>query len=230
MLSVRRLGVELPKLPSFPPFRMPRCRYFAVIPAAGRSRRMGWPKLLAEVAGRPLIDWVLDAWRGSHVDEVVVVVRREQQELAEQCRDEAGGREQLRVLATSESPRTMRDTLQLGLRSILERHRPQPSDAWLVAPADMPGLSAAAIDRLLTEYDPRAPRVLVPQVNGERGHPVLLPWSLVAAFDDLPREFGLNTFVRQCDARCIPLADGGLLADIDTPHDYLQWPQPIAGR
>lgn len=179
---------------------------------------MGWPKLLAEVDGRPLVDWVLDAWCTSGVDEVVIVVREDQQQLAKQCR-----RPGVQVLETSASPRTMRDTLQLGLRYIEERFATQASDAWLVAPADMPGLSSTAIDQVLTAYDPQSPRVIVPQVGGERAHPVLLPWSLVASLRKLRHAFGLNTLVRQCDAQCVELSDERLLRDIDTPHDYHQW-------
>src|SRR5262245_26967537 len=50
-------------------------RYFALIPAAGHSSRMGLPKLLLALAGRPLIAHTIEAWRKSAVDRIVVVVR-----------------------------------------------------------------------------------------------------------------------------------------------------------
>jgi molybdenum cofactor cytidylyltransferase len=37
-------------------------RAFAIIPAAGESRRMGEPKLLLPVNGRPLIAHTISAW------------------------------------------------------------------------------------------------------------------------------------------------------------------------
>jgi 2-C-methyl-D-erythritol 4-phosphate cytidylyltransferase len=48
-----------------------------VIAAAGSGQRLGagGPKAFAEVAGRPLLDWSLDAFRGaSAIDEIVVAV------------------------------------------------------------------------------------------------------------------------------------------------------------
>src|ERR1043165_1578126 len=58
----------------------PRC--FALVPAAGYSVRMGEPKLLLPVAGRPLIEHTLEAWQRSQVDRIVVVIRPGDQALA----------------------------------------------------------------------------------------------------------------------------------------------------
>ncbi|HUW66349.1 MAG TPA: bifunctional UDP-N-acetylglucosamine diphosphorylase/glucosamine-1-phosphate N-acetyltransferase GlmU [Spirochaetia bacterium] len=51
----------------------------AVILAAGQGTRMksAWPKVLHRVAGRPMIEYVLEAVRGAGVDRVVVVVGHE---------------------------------------------------------------------------------------------------------------------------------------------------------
>ncbi|HMP05911.1 MAG TPA: NTP transferase domain-containing protein, partial [Lacipirellulaceae bacterium] len=61
-------------------------RSFAIVPAAGRSVRMGAPKLLLPVAGRPLIDHVLAAWSASRSTRIVVVVRGDDHALATRCR------------------------------------------------------------------------------------------------------------------------------------------------
>lgn len=46
----------------------------AVIVAAGNSRRMGFNKLLAPLAGRPVLAWTIDAFqRCEEIDEIVVV-------------------------------------------------------------------------------------------------------------------------------------------------------------
>ncbi|MDX6722177.1 MAG: molybdenum cofactor guanylyltransferase, partial [Solirubrobacteraceae bacterium] len=44
----------------------------AVVLAGGRSRRMGAPKALVELGGRPLIAWALDAAREAGLEAVVV--------------------------------------------------------------------------------------------------------------------------------------------------------------
>src|SRR4051794_8404747 len=57
-------------------------RYFALIPAAGQSTRMGQAKLLLPLAGEPLIVHTIRAWQGSRVDQVLVVVRQDDAALA----------------------------------------------------------------------------------------------------------------------------------------------------
>ena len=51
-------------------------RSFAIIPACGRSVRMGTPKLLMPWKDSTVIEAVLAAWEQSQIDEIVVVVRR----------------------------------------------------------------------------------------------------------------------------------------------------------
>src|SRR3954447_6428415 len=58
-------------------------RHFAIVPAAGNSARMGTPKLLLPLAGRPLIAHVIEAWERSSVDRIVVVIRPDDKALAE---------------------------------------------------------------------------------------------------------------------------------------------------
>ena len=72
----------------------------------------------------------------------------------------------------------MKASLQAALRHIDANFAPAASDAFLVAPADMPRLSAAIINRLLDEHyaNPES-AILVPTLRGRRGHPVLFPWS-----------------------------------------------------
>jgi 2-C-methyl-D-erythritol 4-phosphate cytidylyltransferase len=54
-----------------------------VIAAAGSGERLGagGPKAMVEVAGRPLLDWSLDAFRGAaRIDEIVVAAPPEEEE------------------------------------------------------------------------------------------------------------------------------------------------------
>ena len=47
---------------------------YAVVPAAGRSRRMGQPKLLLGMGGQTVIEHVITALREGGVDRVLVVI------------------------------------------------------------------------------------------------------------------------------------------------------------
>ncbi|MDG2360467.1 MAG: NTP transferase domain-containing protein, partial [Planctomycetaceae bacterium] len=54
---------------------------FAIVPAAGRSRRMGQPKLVMDLGGKTVIERLLTTLSLLSVDETVVVFRRGDEEL-----------------------------------------------------------------------------------------------------------------------------------------------------
>ncbi len=146
---------------------------FAIIPAAGRSQRMGRPKLLLPWQGSTVIEHVVAAWSASAVQQVVIVVAPDNLPLAKVCRNLP-----CQLLVPATPPPDMKASVCCALNWIKEHHSPLPTDAWLVAPADLPGLSAEAIDGVLTAYDPLDATIVVPQHAGRRGHPVLFPWQL----------------------------------------------------
>jgi molybdenum cofactor cytidylyltransferase len=214
-------------------------RTFAIIPAAGRSRRMGQAKLLLPWGKAAVIDAVLHAWRASRVSQVIVVVHPADAELADRCR--AAG---ATVISPDVPPPEMKVSVQIGLRYVVEKHHPTPDDAWLLAPADMPLIKASTIDQLIdaheqasrtTQVDRSWTRglsgrpIIVPvtELAGQdppsnarrRGHPVLFPWPLAAAVDALPPDAGINRLLQQHDVLELPVP-GLVLDDLDTPAEY----------
>jgi molybdenum cofactor cytidylyltransferase len=188
-------------------------QFFAVLPAAGHSRRMGRPKLLLPWAGRPLVAQLLAAWRNADVP-CVAVVRRDDRQLAEVCR--AAGAE---VVTPDRDPPDMRASVEEALQWLDEHRRPQPQDYWLLAPADMPQLTGDLIRQVLAACQPPGP-IVTPVFSGRRGHPTAFPWTMAAAARRLPDGQGLNQLLLQHPVRECPLASRAILEDIDTPEAY----------
>src|SRR5207249_3730723 len=95
-------------------------------------------------------------------------------------------------------PPDMKASLQAALKHIERQHAPNRSDAFLVAPADMPRLSTAIIDRLVERHAAgQEATILVPTIAGRRGHPVLFPWSLAEEVFALAADEGLNVLVEK---------------------------------
>jgi molybdenum cofactor cytidylyltransferase len=182
---------------------------------------MGRPKLLLPLEGRPLIAATIGAWRQSRVTEALVVVRPGDTELAEACR-QCGAT----VVWPNAPPPDMKASVQEALRHIERALHPTPQDAFLVAPADMPKLSPAIINRLIEQHDRTSgEEILVPQITGQRGHPVLFPWRMADKVHQLAGEEGLNVLVDQGPLGMVPCDDlvsagDQPFADIDTPADY----------
>jgi molybdenum cofactor cytidylyltransferase len=191
-------------------------RSFAVVPAAGVSARMGAPKLLLPWGERTVIEQVLGAWLASDVDRVVVVVRSDDVELLGTCRALP-----VDVIA-AKSPPDMKASVSMGLSHVQESYSPAPHDAWLLAPADLPRLTAAAINAVIAAHEPESPAAAAPTFDGERGHPVLFPWSCAADVGRLPAGQGVNALLAGLAVREVPWHDDSILRDVDTPCDYVR--------
>lgn len=190
---------------------------FAIVPAAGRSVRMGRPKLLLPWQASTVIETVLSAWCASRATRVVVVVRPDDPDLARVC-----GKFDIDLVVADEPPPEMKDSVRLGLDHISACRLPAKEDYWLLAPADVPRLSTASIDRViacLTDNAPDAP--VVPTHQGRRGHPVAFPWRLATVVRDIPAGMGINWLLKgRPIVECAAQADA-VAADLDTWDDYV---------
>lgn len=194
---------------------------YAIVPAAGRSRRMGKPKLLlpwptASQPGGRLIDRVLQAWTESQVVETVVVIWAEDHALADACQAWP-----VRVIRTPHIPPDMKASVHIGLRYIQAHYNPPAEAGCFVAPADIPNLSSHIIDQLI-EADSAPDEAIVPDFDGTQGHPVLLPWSLSDAIFGLPVDKGIDSIVCQTPKHLVAFPAELAVTDIDTPQEYQQ--------
>lgn len=188
-------------------------RSFAVIPAAGRSVRMGQPKLLLPWGESTILEQVLEVWRTAGVERRVAVLHLADRELAALAA-QAGAE----VVVPAVPPPDMKASVQAALVHLAAQANDQ--DVWLLAPADMPTLRPDVIGQLLQTARQTAGTILVPSVNGRRGHPVLFRWPMAAAVARLTVDQGVNELLRQFPVMEVPSQDEAILADVDTPEDY----------
>ncbi len=191
---------------------------FSVVPAAGRSSRMGRPKLSLPLGGRTVLEHVVAALRRGGVNEVLVVAGPHDPALA--LLAEAAG---AHVLSLSEPTADMRATVEYGLRWLEERFQPRPDDAWLLAPADHPALDADVVRRLCEAFAAQpSGSIVVPVHQGRRGHPTLIAWKHVAAVLAHPSGEGINEYLRLQQGQIleIPAPSAAVLCDLDTPEDF----------
>jgi bifunctional N-acetylglucosamine-1-phosphate-uridyltransferase/glucosamine-1-phosphate-acetyltransferase GlmU-like protein len=91
-------------------------RRILVIPAAGRGSRLGveGPKVLAPVAGRPMLDWLLALYAG-RVDVVALVVQARDREAVEVVARRRAGHV---ITAVQDAPTGMLDAVRIGIGSV----------------------------------------------------------------------------------------------------------------
>jgi molybdenum cofactor cytidylyltransferase len=191
---------------------------FALLPAGGRSTRMGRPKLALPLGRHTVLEHAIAALRQGGAVHILVVVGPHVPELAPLAA--AAGAD---VLQLVEETADMRATVEQGLLWLQERFRPATEAGWLLCPADHPALEPAVVRQLL-EARRGSPghSIVVPTFAGRRGHPVLIDFGHVAGMRVLPAGVGLNVYLRQQGPATleVPVASPGVLFDLDTPADY----------
>jgi molybdenum cofactor cytidylyltransferase len=190
----------------------------ALLPAAGKSTRMGRPKLALPLGGRTVLEHVVAALQQAGVENVLVVVGPHVPELVPLA--EAAG---AAVCPLALETPDMRTTIEHGLDWLEERFHPGSDDAWLLTPADHPALDAAVVQQLRqarAAYPDRS--IFIPSFEGRRGHPTLIGWKHVAGIRAHPVGKGLNTYLRLHDSETleVPVTSADVLCDLDTPEDY----------
>jgi molybdenum cofactor cytidylyltransferase len=196
---------------------MNSARLFAVVPAAGHSRRMGRPKLLLPLGTGTVISGMLAVLQRPEITATLVVVRPDDTALREVVASSGAT-----VLQPDGSPPEMRDSVEFALRQIETDYEPGPDDGWMLIPADHPLLDATILDRMIAAWRLERDRILVPVHGARRGHPTIFPFRLAREVYDLPPERGLNFLLRKDPARIreVEVESPSVLADLDTPEDY----------
>jgi molybdenum cofactor cytidylyltransferase len=199
-------------------------RTFALIPAAGKSRRMGQPKLVLPLGATTVLDHVVAALRAAEIADVLVVVAPDGEAVAN-CASAAGAH----VLRLPTDTSDMRSTCLHGLAWLAEHLHPESNDGWLLLPADHPTLGPEVIRTLVSMGRKTSEKtIVIPTHQGRRGHPTWLRWSHVAGIQTMPEGQGLNAYIRSRAAETleIPWPNDEILLDLDTPEDYVR----ICGR
>ncbi|MCA9076422.1 MAG: nucleotidyltransferase family protein [Planctomycetaceae bacterium] len=194
-------------------------RLFALIPAAGHSRRMGQPKLLLPFGETTVIGRLIDVLQSADIADICVLVRPDDQPLAEEV-ERCGAT----VIQPDEAPPEMRVSVELLLDAIKQRHAPTDNDGWLLIPGDHPLLTPQTLTQLVTKWQDDPTSITLPTHNGRRGHPTIFPWSLAAHVAELPNDVGVNHLLKdgRTEIREVPVNDPMIHLDLDTPEDYMR--------
>lgn len=193
---------------------------FALIPAAGKSTRMGRPKLTLPLGGCTVLEQVIRVLREGGVEVIVVVAASHTPQVADLA-ESAGAC----VCRLSTETQDMLETIQHGLRFLEERFLLDAADPWFLIPGDHPTLKPAVVQKLLAAWAAQPEySIFLPTWQGRRGHPALLAGRHAAAIRGLPTGRGLNAYVREQLAATLelPVASASVLCDLDTPEEYVQ--------
>lgn len=199
-----------------PPDSDPSLRSFGVvILAAGRSSRMGQPKQLLPVGGRPLVVKAAEAALASAAWPVVVVVGAQAGQIK-------AALARLPVLI-AENPaweEGMASSVRAGLTTVEGFSR--SIEGMIVALCDQPGFGPDTVAALVERQRTTSCGIVAARYEGRLGAPALFTARYFPALHALRGEEGARHVIAAAalvgDVAEVPLP--ALAVDLDTPEDY----------
>ena len=168
-------------------------------------------KLLADLGEQTMIRRVVDAVLSSRVARVVVVTGHERERVEAELQGLA-----LEMVFNPAFREGLASTLRCGLESLSAA-----VPAALIVLGDMPRVTSAHIDQLLSAYLARKEDgIFVPTYAGRRGNPVLFARCYFAELAGICGDTGGRQLLRAHNEKVceVPMNDDAVLIDVDDQH------------
>jgi molybdenum cofactor cytidylyltransferase len=185
-----------------------------VILAAGRSSRMGQPKLLMPWSETSILGHLLQQWRTLGAQQVAVVC----------AANDVGIQAELDRLNFSARLRVINPIPERGMFSSIQaasrwENWERNLTHWAIVLGDQPHLRADTLQRILSCTVANPDKICQPRKDGHRRHPVVLPKN---SFERLANSTAahLKDFLESCEIAFCEMTESGLDLDIDRPEDY----------
>jgi molybdenum cofactor cytidylyltransferase len=174
-------------------------------------------KLLRDAGGVPVVQHVIEAFQLSSVDQVLVVLRHSDPDLADLLKVIDASPKVLRVKTNG-----LGDTIAGAMSQI-----PPDMDGVLISPCDLPELSAADVDQVLSAAANVPTTSIVQPFDkmGVRGHPVYFGNKYFGALAELKGDTGAHEVIQDNARSLIKLQTTGVgvSLDLDTPQQWDTW-------
>jgi molybdenum cofactor cytidylyltransferase len=183
-------------------------RIAAIVLAAGRSARMGIEnKLLADIAGKPMVRRVVEVALASRARPVHVVTGH----MAADVADALYGLD-VTIVANPDYATGLASSLKAGIRAL-----DADCDGALVMLGDMPKVTPDHLDALVAVFAPGT--IVVPVHAGRQGNPVLWAARFFPELLQLKGDAGAKRLIgaHEAEMREVDLGSDAIFADVDTP-------------
>jgi len=185
---------------------------WAIILAAGESKRMGTPKMILPFGGKSIIENVIENVISSNIDNIIIVL----------------GSNKEKVLKLTEKYPVMHcfnGNYKEGMLSSVKcgfENLPRDFRAALVLLGDQPMIRSSVIDLVIKTYNNFGKGLVLPVYNNKKGHPLLIDKKYRNEIMKLDGGEGLKELLKNHpdDLYEAGTEDPSILRDIDTTEDY----------
>ncbi len=185
---------------------------WAIILAAGESKRMGSPKMLLPFMGITIIENVIANVSGSKVDNIMVVLGADRDSIVKLIRTKA-----VNYCYNENYKDGMLSSVMCGFRNI-----PIDHSAVLVFQGDQPLITPKAINSVIEVYLSSGKGIVIPVYESKRGHPILIDRKYRNEIQKLNPAEGLRSLALKYsdDVLEVNTDVAGILRDFDTYDEY----------
>jgi molybdenum cofactor cytidylyltransferase len=187
---------------------------WAIILAAGESRRMNSPKMLLPFRGSTIIGTVLENVLNSEIKNIMIVLGSSHNEIAIALRGY-----NVNTCLNNNFQDGMLSSVKCGFRSV-----PDNFSAAVVLPGDQPMIPPQVLNAIVYSWRNTGSGIIIPLHNGKRGHPILIDSKYKLEVEKLTFDEGLHALPVKFnnDVLEIEMNTPEILRDIDTREDYLK--------
>jgi len=179
--------------------------------AAGLSSRMGRWKMMLPYGESTILDTAIENALG-FCHRVVLVTGHRGNELHARYQNDS----RILLVNNPDYLQGMFSSVQAGIRHVKGQH-------MFMALGDMPCIHSWVYAALWQE---RGEFTLIPRSYQGKGHPVLLPASLMEQVIRAEADQSMKTIIQAGDYRFLEVGERAIHYDIDTPEEYLRLVQP----
>jgi len=185
---------------------------WALILAAGSSRRMGSQKLLLPYGQSTIIETVIDNVLNSSIDHVMVVLGANQEEIQDTLEHKP-----VQFCHNRKHEQGMLSSVICGIKAL-----PPDAVTALIYLGDQPGIHPAVTNTVIEAYSEELFGIVIPVHMHRRGHPLLVDMKYRKEIEKLDLEAGLRSLRHHFpeDVLEVEVDEPGILVDIDTREDY----------
>ena len=175
-----------------------------IVLAAGASSRLGQPKALAQIHGKPLIQHLVERLESEGLEPVIVTRADISVDIMLAVPN--------RTIVINPAPDMGRTgSLQYGLKQFLDTKGGEQAYKLLVVPVDRPGFSDSTLSTIMQQE-----QCACPSKDGRGGHPLLLMAEDIARIRTADPDIPLRDL---CTPERIEVDDLHLHFNLDTPAD-----------
>lgn len=186
---------------------------WAIILAAGESKRMGFPKMLLDFNGSTMLENVIRNVTNSAVNSTLVVLGAFRNELVELI-----AKQNVNYCYNDNYKDGMLSSVICGLENL-----PADFEAVLIFQGDQPLIYPEVVNILINSFRTSGKGIVIPAHNGRRGHPVLIDRKYRKDIVSLDASEGLRALAHlfSDDVLEVEVNDPGILRDFDTYEEYM---------